>query len=690
MRRIIFLFFLIFGFIFFNPQIKGDNKENLLKGRLISPVINDQGELQFLYRNQESKINLATHGLVYENKEGQDLPQCDGICSSVIKKDKNKRIHLLWVVNKDGESEVFSGLFENFELSESSLLYRDEGTVHSPDFCFDRSNYMWSSWIFHHESNDRVVVKDKFRNQHWVIDTSCCSEIQGPKILADVENRIWVFWTGTQKGREEVFFSFYDGNDWSNPGRINESDQYPHIFLDVEIGPDGRPWLVWSAYDGEDYEIYESHWTLFGWSKEEQITDNLDGDLYPDMSLIWGHIPMIVWSRWGGKKSGVFCKYKETNQWTPEIRLVNGDEKFINSPQVVTDQGRVGLVWESDRFMHSKIFHFSDLIGKNQESAKKINREIIMNPSLQDNVYIGFGDSITYGYINSTPVPDKGYIPILEEKLNSAFGISEVINEGYPGERTLGGLNRIRDVLAENEGRYLLLMEGTNDVITNSITMDSAAFNLEEMAKICLDFGVLPLISTIIPRDDIWWYIPFFKERLLKLNEKIRKIPGELRIPFIDMFNEFYYYQEGELDWRSLLSQDGLHPNEQGYKYMAEKWFDQIEIFPFPPSIIEGKRVFDETLFDSELGNLIKWQENPKLSYKNIFKGYKVYRRNDSGWAGDFQEVAFLPALVMVNYKQYFDKNISPGQNYSYTVCLVRRDDVEGPCSNVILVGSLK
>jgi len=681
--------YLVFSFCYVNVSLHAEIKENILKGRMISPILDAQGEFQYLYQTRENEINLVTHKLSGEGKRVRNILESDGICEPVIKKDPQGRIQLIWVNHKQEGSEIYSGILGNSGLSKKCIWHQAKGTVHSADMCFDKAGSLWAGWSLHQKSKDWVMVKNKNDDSPIVLNSSGYAEIRGLKIRVDIQDRVWVFWTGIGDGREEVFFSYYERGIWSKPGPINGNNKYPHILLDVEISPQGFPWLVWSAYDGNDYEIHESYWTSLGWSEEEPLTDNLCADLFPDINVVWNQFPFIVWSR-RGEENTVFYMVKKGNHWSEESRLIKDQEELIYSPQVVTDQGRIGLVWESGQVIYSRIFHFSDLKNGQEIIPKKTTRQINVNPTLQDDVYIGFGDSITYGYIDSSPAPDLGYVPKLEEILDTTYGDSDVINEGNPAERTLGGLSRINDVLTENNGKYLLLMEGTNDVVTNSITMDTAAFNLQEMAEVCLDFGVLPLISTILPRDDIWWYIPFYKQRIYTLNDKIREIPGELKIPFIDMFNEFYYYQDGEQDWRSLLSQDGLHPNEQGYEFMAEKWFGEIQVFPFPPSIIEGRRAYDKTLFDSKIGNLIKWRENSKLSYQNIFRGYKVYRKTDSEEAIGFQQIAFLPINMMVNDKQYFDSLINTGEDYSYTVCLVRRDGVEGPCSNIMKVASLK
>jgi lysophospholipase L1-like esterase len=195
--------------------------------------------------------------------------------------------------------------------------------------------------------------------------------------------------------------------------------------------------------------------------------------------------------------------------------------------------------------------------------------------------FIGFGNSITLGVLKGESTPDKGYIPRLEILLNQNFGVGEVTNDGKGGETTKEGLSRIDDVLNNQSAKYLLLMEGTNDMKNVGIPVETAAFNLEEMAKRCIDFGTSPAIASIIPNKGAW-DDQLIRDRIYSLNDKIQTIASDLSILFVDQFDAFYSYPEDDGGWQSLFS-DRLHPNETGYQLMAEKWFEEIKKFPFPP-----------------------------------------------------------------------------------------------------------
>jgi lysophospholipase L1-like esterase len=259
--------------------------------------------------------------------------------------------------------------------------------------------------------------------------------------------------------------------------------------------------------------------------------------------------------------------------------------------------------------------------------------------------------------------------------LDQNFGSTEVVNEGWPGEITQNGLGRIDSVIRNHMARYLLLMEGTNDIIFKRISMDTTVFNLKQMVKRCLDFGVFPAIATIIPRNDWKWRHKFFRNRIFYLNEKIRELANNFPIPLVDQFNLFYYYPEEKGGWESLLS-DYNHPSEEGYQLMAEEWFEEIKNFPFPPLNFRVKRTYNEILFYRELGNAISWDDNPKIFDMTKIEAYKIYRKR----AEDGNDL-FKVIQIIHDQQNYFDKDINPSVQYVYVISTLRTDKVEGPCS---------
>jgi len=671
----------IFSIILFTIPLKIWGESLILQGQTAKPTFNHQGNLIYVYKNQEEKIILDTLKSQTEERFAQTIPLGKKAFSPLIKKDRKGQIWIVWEEWEYSQSKIFLGQLKEDNIIHSRIVSEEEGFNLSPDFSFDLNDNPWISWINYKNARYRVFVKEIFSNNTWIINPAFYSSAFTPKIVTDFNNQVWVFWSGIEKGKERIFYKVFSQYNWSPVGKIDGENNSLQISPSITLDQKGFIWLTWSGYDGQDYEIYCKFWNGKKWSEIIRITQNSHkNDFFPSLSIVSDHLPIVAWAQSGEEGSHIYIKYLDDDSWSKKIRIsLNRGQNIF--PRMKVEGEKIGIIWHFHDEIKAKIFSFHELREANISDNSFLESQIIRpsstiyNPSLNEDKYIGFGDSITYGYIHYEPAPDKGYLPRLESLLDQNFGDTEVVNEGWPGETTHHGLSRINGVISNHLARYLLLMEGTNDVIFNEISMDTTAFNLEEMIKRCLDFGVFPAITTIIPRKDWRWYHRFYQDRIFYLNDKIRELAQDFPIPLVDQFDLFYNYPDEEGGWKSLLS-DYNHPTEEGYQLMAEEWHEEIRNFPFPPINLEVERTYDEILFYRELGNHISWHDNPKIYDRNLIIGYKIYRKKIEEEDDKFE-------LLKIIYQKLecFDKDIIPSANYIYTVSTLRTDGVEGPCS---------
>ncbi len=96
--------------------------------------------------------------------------------------------------------------------------------------------------------------------------------------------------------------------------------------------------------------------------------------------------------------------------------------------------------------------------------------------------------------------------------------------------------------------RFAAVMYGTNDV--GFRTIDAFARDLDRIAELLLDWGTIPLMTTIPPRDDD----PLVDARVPLFNLAIRAIAQGRGVPLID------YHRELSMLPHHGLSADGVHP----------------------------------------------------------------------------------------------------------------------------------
>jgi len=170
------------------------------------------------------------------------------------------------------------------------------------------------------------------------------------------------------------------------------------------------------------------------------------------------------------------------------------------------------------------------------------------NDSLGEKI-ICFGDSLTYGTGASS---GKDYPSQLSQMISRP-----VINAGVPGDTTARALQRLeRDVLAYAPDIVLITLGG-ND-LKNGIAKNVAFDNLRAIVEAIQEQGGQVIIGGL--------HIPFRDRGFGKGYEKLADETGANLIPNI---------LEGIMGNRKLMS-DPIHPNDAGYKIMAERFHQAL------------------------------------------------------------------------------------------------------------------
>jgi lysophospholipase L1-like esterase len=668
-----------------------------IKGYSAFPVLSQSGELVLIYKNPSAGLSSAHQSTDTSLWITRTLFSRSNVSTPVIEKDRNGRLWTVWEEEYGDDSRIMLARMEEDELLEIRPISLNRGYHFSPDLTFDHINSPWVVWISYSEGRQSVRVKNMSSHRVWQLDGPFSDGAYSPQIVADASNRIWVIWTGNSGGRDELVGRYYDGTQWTPTRRLSHESRSPHILPSASLDGAGRPWVSWCSHDGSDYEIYVTRWDGYSWTPEERVTTNQVSDAQPCLSFVSGNIPVVVWIQAEGSSSRVCLRYKQDQAWSSVFELDRRSRAPASSPKIGTLGNKLGITWQAGGEIQTVYFSFHELQGQAPVELKSAIPAIPEGEWPDENKYIAFGDSITFGMIDYKETPQLGYVPRLESLLYKTYGPTQVINEGWPGEVTANGLARLSDVLELHKALYFLLMEGTNDVVFKRISMDTTVFNLEQMIQICRNKSVFPVLTTIIPRNDKRWEKPFFRDRIFELNDKIRDMSDRVQVSFIDMFEIFYNWPESDGGWTSLLSNDYVHPSIKGYEVMTESWFEEIMRFPFFPRNIKAIRLQEQVEDAHQDGNKITWNHSPKLYDQIDFRAYRIYRskigEESKGFSHidtvslDHRDAHITGSIVFPGVdnsgKNYLDLDIDPSTRYKYVLRLVRKDGVVGPSSRI-------
>ena len=150
------------------------------------------------------------------------------------------------------------------------------------------------------------------------------------------------------------------------------------------------------------------------------------------------------------------------------------------------------------------------------------------------------------------------------------------VNRGISGQTTPQMLIRFRRDVIELKPKLVVILAGTNDIAGNTgpTTLDAIADNLSSMAELAAAHGIRVVFASLLPVSDyemrdgkpIVQTVRRPPAQILALNKWIKDYATANHYGYLDYFSAMVD-DKGFL--KDELSNDGLHPNEQGYVVMA-------------------------------------------------------------------------------------------------------------------------
>ena len=170
------------------------------------------------------------------------------------------------------------------------------------------------------------------------------------------------------------------------------------------------------------------------------------------------------------------------------------------------------------------------------------------NPS-GDNI-ICFGDSLTFGTGASTGMDYPARLSLMIHQ--------PVINAGRPGDTTTSALERLDEAVLLKSPRMVLMTLGGND-LKNGVPKEIAFQNLRIIIERMQDQGALVILGGI--------KLILMDKGYGKEYERLCREMGVVYIPHI---------LSGIMGKREKMS-DPIHPNDEGYALMAEKFYKALK-----------------------------------------------------------------------------------------------------------------
>lgn len=180
--------------------------------------------------------------------------------------------------------------------------------------------------------------------------------------------------------------------------------------------------------------------------------------------------------------------------------------------------------------------------------------------------YVFLGDSITDFY-----------------DVRSAFSDYNVVNSGINGNRTNDIINDMYNRVYRYNPSKVIILIGINNLLYDTDDTEKVVDDIEKISK---EIGKKSpnckiYIESIYPVNDDWRIkynndvpkIDELKTKIIHTNDKIKELCEEKNYNYVDIYSSLID-ENNELDKK--YTDDGLHPNTEGYEIITEKIEEKI------------------------------------------------------------------------------------------------------------------
>ena len=207
-----------------------------------------------------------------------------------------------------------------------------------------------------------------------------------------------------------------------------------------------------------------------------------------------------------------------------------------------------------DQYRASRIAIFTDDYG--QLARDREANALLAPPAAGEDRVVFFGDSITDIWKLAEYFPGKPYI-----------------NRGISGQTTPQMLVRFRQDVIDLHPKVVVVLAGTNDIAGNTGPMRNQDIeaNYASMADLARANGIRMVFASVLPvhnytADAKDFFAQRSPARILALNDWLKDYCAKNRLVYLDYFGALVD-DKGML--KREMADDGLHPNDAGYKIMA-------------------------------------------------------------------------------------------------------------------------
>lgn len=151
---------------------------------------------------------------------------------------------------------------------------------------------------------------------------------------------------------------------------------------------------------------------------------------------------------------------------------------------------------------------------------------------------------------------------------NPDYFTRNYVNRGISGQTTPQMLIRFRQDVINLKPAVVVIMAGINDIAQNTgpIKLEDTFGNIVSMIQLARAANIKVIVSSVLPANHFPWRPAITPtEKVILLDKMLKDYADANHLVYLDYYSEMVDDQKG---LPKKFSEDGVHPNLEGYKVM--------------------------------------------------------------------------------------------------------------------------
>ncbi len=176
-------------------------------------------------------------------------------------------------------------------------------------------------------------------------------------IAQDAAGRIWVVWSAQQDRNFDLYARSFDGRSWSKPERLTTAVN-SDIFHTMVADSAGHLYLAWQSSRSGNFDIYLRIFDGRRWGPEIQVSSDPADDWEPALAALPGGGATIVWDTYARGNYDVVARTWRDGRLGPQFPIAQSGAFATRASAQYDRQGHLWVAWDQGDWNWGKDFGY--------------------------------------------------------------------------------------------------------------------------------------------------------------------------------------------------------------------------------------------------------------------------------------------------------------------------------------------